>query len=105
LIEAPKDITKAVRKLGSDEQFRTMESWLIALEAKVARLALALEDDSRKGKGKGPLLPLGWSDDSNPGSSDDEGGAQGGSNCDAGGEEVGEVGGEEVGDSAMAETS
>ena len=85
-LEALKDIADAVRQLGSDERFKTLESRLAALEVKVGRLAESLEAELKKGKGKGPLLPPGWSEDS------DEGG-------DASGED------EEGGDEAMADTS
>ena len=81
-----KDIANAVRQLGSDERFKTLESRLAALEVKVGRLAESLEAKLKKGKGKGPLLPPGWSEDS------DEGG-------DASGED------EEGSDEVMADAS
>ena len=80
-----KDITNAVQELGSDEQYKNLESHLAVLEVKVDQLAKSLEAELKKGKGKGPLLPPGWSKDS------DEGG-------DASGED------EDSGDEAMADT-
>ena len=47
-LEVLKDIADAMWQLSANEQYKTLESHLTALEAKVEQLVLVLEDNLRK---------------------------------------------------------